>query len=149
VIVGSQQGGVPHRIQGRLKLFWCRNLSNCYSALRIAQVQVVFQLPSKIIPQVFLSSDVTPPQHLAYVKWFSAIPNTPDNNSRLYKVSRLTQNGQRVASMIPIDYIYSGIHLFPCFGQDTLSWNTFSVLELCQHFYINPFTNCDTFLVFL
>jgi hypothetical protein len=109
----------------------------------------VFQLPSKIIPQVFPSSDVTPPQHLAYVEWFSPIPTTPDTNTRLYKVSRLTRNGQRVASVIPVDHILSSVHLLPRFGQDTPLWNTFSVLELCQNFYINPFTNRDSFLLFL
>ncbi|KAN0140201.1 hypothetical protein V8E53_002097 [Lactarius tabidus] len=129
LVCGHQQGGAPHRIQ--------------------AQVQVVFQLPSKIIPQVFPSSDVTPPQHLAYVEWFSSIPTAPDNNTQLYKVSRLIQNGQRVASVIPVDHILSSIHLLPRFGQGTPSWNTFSVLELCQNFYINPFTNRDTFLLFL
>ena len=101
------------------------------------------------LAKVFLSSDVTPPQHLAYVKWFSSISTMPDNNSQLYKVSRLTQNGWHIASVIPVDHILSSVHLLPCFGQDTPSWNTFSVLELCQNFYINPFTNHDIFLLFM
>jgi hypothetical protein len=48
---------------------------------------------------------VTPPKHLAYVEWFSPIPITSDSNSRLYKVSRVTQNGCHLASVIPIDSI--------------------------------------------
>ena len=149
IVSGGGQGGAPHRIQGKFKLYEYNKLSNCSSALRIAQVRVVFELPNKIISQVFPSPDVTPPQHLAYVEWFSSIPTTPDSNSRLYKVSRLVQNGRRVASVIPVDHILSSIHLLPRFGQGTPLWNTFSVLELCQNFYINPFTNRDVFLLFL
>ncbi|KAH9017210.1 hypothetical protein EDB85DRAFT_2076133 [Lactarius pseudohatsudake] len=119
--------------------------------LRIAQVRVVFQLPNKVLPQLFPSTDVTPPTHLAYVEWFSTIPTTPDSNSRLYRVSRLTRNGRRLASVIPVDDIYSSVHLLPRFGQleDSPGCNTFSVLELCHSFYINPFSSRDIYLLFL
>ncbi|KAH9033544.1 hypothetical protein EDB85DRAFT_1837590, partial [Lactarius pseudohatsudake] len=53
---------------------------------------------------------------LAYVEWFSPIPATPDVNSLLYRVSRLTRNGRREASIIPVDSIFSSVHLFPRFG---------------------------------
>ncbi|KAH8986507.1 hypothetical protein EDB83DRAFT_2240317 [Lactarius deliciosus] len=119
--------------------------------LRIAQVRVVFQLPNKVLSQLFPSTDVAPPTHLAYVEWFSPIPTTPDSNSRLFKVSRLTRNGRRLASVIPVDNIYSSVHLLPRFGQleDTPGCNTFSVLELCHSFYINPFSCRDIYLLFL
>ncbi|KAH9016036.1 hypothetical protein EDB85DRAFT_1875359 [Lactarius pseudohatsudake] len=115
---------------------------------RIAQVRVVFQLPRKVIHQVFLSSDIALPTHLAYVEWFSPIPTTPDSND-LYRVSRLTQNGRHLASIIPIDSLFSSVHLLPRFGPETSEWNTFSVLELCRSFYINPFSNRDVFLLCL
>ncbi|KAH9041565.1 hypothetical protein EDB85DRAFT_2242145 [Lactarius pseudohatsudake] len=126
-------------------------LSNYFPGLRIAQVRVVFQLPNKVLPQLFPSTDVTPPTHLAYVEWFSTIPTTPDSNSRLYRVSRLTRNGRRLASVIPVDDIYSSVHLLPRFGQleDSPGCNTFSVLELCHSFYINPFSSRDIYLLFL
>ncbi|KAI9459935.1 hypothetical protein BJY52DRAFT_1204009 [Lactarius psammicola] len=102
--------------------------SGSQDSLQIAQVRVVFQLPIKAIPQLFPSADVTPPTHLAYVEWFSPIPTTPDSNSRLYKVSRLTQNGRHLASVIPVDTIYSSVHLLPRFGQPegtpSPEWNT-------------------------
>ncbi|KAI9450893.1 hypothetical protein BJY52DRAFT_1125614 [Lactarius psammicola] len=128
---------------------WCHNPSNHHSGLRIAQVRLVFQLPSKVIPQVFPSSNITPPTHLAYVEWFSPIPTTSDSNNLLHRVSRLSQNGRRLASIIPVDSILSSVHLFPRFAQDTLEQNTFSVLELCDTFYINPFSNRDIYLLFL
>ncbi|KAI9436290.1 hypothetical protein H4582DRAFT_2112156 [Lactarius indigo] len=119
-----------------------------HSNAQVAQVRVVFQLPSKVIQQVFLSSDIALPMHLAYVEWFSPIPTVPDSND-LYKVSRLTQNGRHLASVIPVDHLFSSVHLLPHFGPETLEWNTFSVLELCRNFYINPFSNRDVFLLCL
>ena len=115
----------------------------------MAQVCVVFQLPNKVVPQVFLSQNATPPTHLAYVEWFSPIPTTPDSNSLLYKVSRLVQNGWCVASVITVDSILSSVHLLPHFREDAPSWNTILVLELCHSFYINPFSDRDNFLLFL
>jgi len=119
--------------------------------LRIAQVRVVFQLPSQVIPQIFLSADVTLPTHLAYVEWFSPIPTSFNHNSLLYRVSKLSRNGRRLASVIPVDSIHCSVHLLPCFGQGTpdSDWNTFSVLELCHNFYINPFSSRDIYLLFL
>ncbi|KAF8270896.1 hypothetical protein EI94DRAFT_1770660 [Lactarius quietus] len=111
-------------------------------------VRVVFQLPSKLNPLIFPSSEATPPTHLAYVKWFSPIPTSLDSNSKLYRVSRLTRRGRRIASVIPVDSIISSIHLFPCFGQNTLTGKTFLVLELCHSFYINPFSSRDNYLIF-
>jgi hypothetical protein len=122
--------------------------SNYRTGLRIAQVRVVFQLPSKVIPLVFPSLEDTLPTHLAYVEWFSPIPTTPDSNSNLYKVSRLVRNGRRVASVIPVDSVISSVHLFPRFGQNAPIGKTFTVLELCNSFYINPFSSRDNFLLF-
>ena len=146
LVRGGPQGG---RNQSKPLLYWCNSLLNCCAGLRVAQVRVVFQLPSKIIRQVIPSSEVTLPTHLAYVEWFSPIPTTPESNSLLYKVSRLTQDSRNLASIIPINTILCSVHLFPRFRQDTLTWNTFSVLELCPSFYINPFSSRDVFLLFL
>ncbi|KAH9015234.1 hypothetical protein EDB85DRAFT_2076369 [Lactarius pseudohatsudake] len=115
--------------------------------LQIAQVCVVFQIPEGSIPVLFPSLTTVLPTHLAYVEWFSPIPATPDANHSLYRVSRLTRNGRRDASIIPVDSIFSSVHLFPRFGQQSREWNTFSVLELCQSFYINPFSDRDMYLL--
>jgi hypothetical protein len=116
---------------------------------RIVQVRVVFEIPRKVIHDVFPSPDITPPQHLAYVEWFSPIPVTPGSNHLLYKVSRLTHHGRRRASIIPVESILCSVHLLPIFGQRVpREWNTFSVLELCNAFYINPFSDRDNYMVF-
>ena len=113
---------------------------------------MVFQLPKKAIPEVFPILDLdAAPTHLAYVEWFSPIPSIPDANHQMYKVSRLVDNAteRRRASVIPVDSIIFSIHLFPWFGQYTSEWNTYLVIELCHTFYINPFSDRDTYLRFL
>ncbi|KAH9012017.1 hypothetical protein EDB84DRAFT_1590615 [Lactarius hengduanensis] len=115
---------------------------------KIAQVRVIFQLPERSIPDLFPSLTMVLPTHLTYVEWFSPIPATPDANSSLYRVSRSTCNGQHDTSIIPVASIFSSVHLFPRFGQQMHEWNTFSVLELCHSFYINPFSDQDMYLIF-
>ncbi|KAH8978844.1 hypothetical protein EDB92DRAFT_1807046, partial [Lactarius akahatsu] len=113
----------------------------------VAQVRIVFQIPERSIPVLFLTLTMVLPTHLTYVEWFSPIPATPDANHSLYRVSRLTGNGRHDASIIPVDSIFSSVCLFPQFGQQSREWNTFSVLELCQSFYINPFSDRDMYLL--
>ena len=48
---------------------------------------------------VFPSPNVTRPGHLAYIEWFSPIQATRDPTHQMYRVSRLTENGQRLASV--------------------------------------------------
>ncbi|KAH9953413.1 hypothetical protein BC827DRAFT_1282164 [Russula dissimulans] len=116
---------------------------------RIAQVCVVFQIPKKVISTVFLSSTVSLPEHLAYVNWFSYVSRTRDSNHGMYGVSRLMQNSQRQASIIPVDSIFSSVHLIPRFGQNSLQEsNSFTVLENCHNFYVNPFSDVDSYLRF-
>ncbi|KAN0131561.1 hypothetical protein V8E53_010669 [Lactarius tabidus] len=116
---------------------------------RIAQVRVVFEIPNRVTKEVFSSPNTTLPEHLAYVEWFSPIPVTPGPNHGLYRVNRLTHQGRRHASIIPVSSILRSVHLFPIFGSlAPRQWNTFSVLELCNNFYINPFSDRDNYLMF-
>ena len=115
---------------------------------RIAQVRAVFQIPSKVFDVVFPSLDVSPPSHLAYVQWFSPIPTTPDPVHQMYKVSRLTQNDPRHAGIVPVESILCSVHLFPQFGPSTQDWDSFTVLERCQTFYINPFASKHSYFTF-
>ncbi|KAI9432280.1 hypothetical protein H4582DRAFT_2113196 [Lactarius indigo] len=145
---------IPSRFDTALVRSSSQNSTGGNSGYRIAQVRVVFQLPYRAIPEVFPSLDTAVaalPTHLAYVEWFSTIPTMPDANHLMYRVSRSMHNGHRHASIIPVSSIVSSIHLFPCFSHRTIpqDWNTYSVLELCHTFYINPFSDRDTYLRFL
>ena len=103
---------------------------------------MVFEIPNWVIKQVFTDPDTPPPKYLAYVEWFSPILTTHGSNHQLYKVTRLTQNGWRCASIIPVKSIIRSVHLFPNFRPHALQeWSTFMVLELCNSFYVNPFSD--------
>jgi hypothetical protein len=67
----------------------------------------------------------------------------------MYKVSRLMRDGRRLASIIPVDTLLCSVHLFPqCHPATPREWNSFTVLERCQTFYLNPFSNRDIYLMF-
>ena len=133
---------------GRFWQYLSISTADWYVGHQIAQVRVVFEIPSKVVHDVFLGN-TSPPKHLAYVEWFSAIPANPGPHHLLYKVTRFTHGGRRRASIIPVDCILHSVHLLPVFGQRTSrEWNTFSVLELCNAFYVNPFSDRDSYLIF-
>ncbi|KAF8256476.1 hypothetical protein EI94DRAFT_408095 [Lactarius quietus] len=72
----------------------------------------------------------------------------PGPNHGLYRVTRLTQNGRRRASIIPIASILRSVHLLPVFGpESSREWRTFTVLEQCNSFYINPFSDRESYLM--
>ncbi|KAH9030534.1 hypothetical protein EDB85DRAFT_2074297 [Lactarius pseudohatsudake] len=112
---------------------------------RIAQVRVVFQIPTKVVHDIFFHDA---PTHLAYVEWFSPLSPTPDVNHLMYKVSRLMDGGRRSAAVIPVGSIIGSVHLIPRFGPVTPDWNSFSVLEQCSIFYVNSFSDQDNYLRF-
>lgn len=112
-------------------------------------MRVVFEIPNRVIEEVFTAPNTPPPGILAYVEWFSPIPVTRSSTHGLYKVTRLTQAGRRRASIIPVTSIIRSVHLFPTFGPHVpQEWNTFTVLELCNSFYINPFSDRENYLIF-
>ncbi len=102
---------------------------DCYSGHWIAQLHVVFQIPLKVIDDIFPgTSSLT---HLAYAEWFSPLLATQDTNHQMYRVTRVMHSGQRCAKVIPVESILGSIHLLPQFGSITPhDWNSFSVL-LC------------------
>ena len=148
LVWGKAQDGSLHGINGKSFSHARVCPPGCCIGHRIAQVRVVFEIPSRVNCDVFPSSDITPPEHLAYVEWFLPIPVTPGLNHLLYKVNRLMHHGQQCASIIPVKFILCSVHLFPVFGQHTQEWNTFTALELCNAFYINPFSNQDNYMTF-
>ena len=137
--------------KGQLDLVIFILVTDSYSGRRIAQVRVVFQIPSRVVDMVFPLLDNPPPNHLAYVEWFSPIPPRPDPKHLMYRLSRLVRNGRRSVSIISVDSIICSVHLLPRFGglSTPPEWNHFTVLEQCQSFYINPFTDMYRYLTFV
>jgi hypothetical protein len=60
------------------------------------------------------------------------------------------QGGHRRATIIPVDTILCSVHLIPRFGPVTPSeWSSSTVLEQCNTFFINPFTDLYNYLTFV
>ncbi|KAI0667134.1 hypothetical protein C8Q78DRAFT_1070858 [Trametes maxima] len=116
---------------------------------RICQVRVVFTLPDATLDFMFpaLAPHQRPPRHLAHVEWFSKFPALPQRNSRMYKVTRSIENGERAASILPVSLMERSIHLIPKWGEAPWprDWNSENVLDRCNVFYVNPFKDAHTY----
>jgi len=126
------------------------DLTNWYTGHWIAQVRVVFHIPSSIVHDMSPTLDTLPPTHLAYVEWFSPLTAAPDPKHQMYRVSRQMRNGCWSVSIIPVDRILHSVHLIPRFGPVTpQEWNSFTVLDQCHTFYVNPFCDVHSYLTFV
>ncbi|KAF8715292.1 hypothetical protein AX14_012641 [Amanita brunnescens Koide BX004] len=117
-------------------------------AHRVAQVRAVFSI-SPMAKKLLFPTNNEPPEHLAYIEWFTPFQPRPEPNSRLYKVSRAHRGDARMASIIPVGNITQSIHLIPLVGSTMpRNLNSLTVLDHCQSFLVNSFMNTDTYLMF-
>ncbi|KAJ7127219.1 hypothetical protein C8R44DRAFT_617264, partial [Mycena epipterygia] len=69
---------------------------------------------------------------LAYVEWFSSFKPQLERYHLMYKVVRTIKNGDRLASIIPVNNIRRSIHLLPKFGPVAPpDWKSHNVLDKC------------------
>ena len=126
-----------------LLYYWSPKLAYC-----VAQICVIFSIKPATRKLLFSDRNHTP-HHLAYVEWFTPFQTTPKPNTGLYKVSRSFQQNARVASIVPVKDIVQSIHLSPLPGRSMPpEWNSHSVLEECNTFLVNSFTDYHTYLLF-
>ena len=70
----------------------------------------------------------------------------------MYKIKRSysTEEDLRLAEIVPVERIRYSVQLFPQFGPGAVSqeWTWDNVLDECESFYVNPFTNDHVYSLF-
>ncbi|KAI0054653.1 hypothetical protein BV25DRAFT_1873302 [Artomyces pyxidatus] len=115
---------------------------------RVGQVRLVFRLSETASAHTF-DPQTTTPTHLAYVEWFSKFKPAPEDHHEMYRITRSyeQQGERRMVSIIPVDKLVCSVHLIPRFGPEApRDWTSGNVLEICEAFYVNSFTDRHTYL---
>ncbi|KAM6497273.1 hypothetical protein JOM56_007746, partial [Amanita muscaria] len=138
---------IPGRFDTVLVYRGAENYSGIH-AYRVAQVRVVFSIGPMALKHLFGDQN-QPPQHLAYVEWFTAFRASPEPDSKLYKVERSYQGNDHLASIVPVTNITQSIHLSPLPGRVIpREWNSNTVLDNCRSFLVNAFCDTHSYLAF-
>ncbi|KAI0683319.1 hypothetical protein BC835DRAFT_1536434 [Cytidiella melzeri] len=108
----------------------------------VGRVRLVFSLPPAARRLLFTHESAVP-THLAYVEWYTKLQPRPEADHLLYKILPLVDDcGDPICSIVAVKDIRQSAHLFPKFGPSAPSeWTSSNVLDLCQTFYINSFSN--------
>lgn len=113
------------------------------SGLRVARVRVFFRIPKRFDVTMFAEHGITPPEHLAYVEWFTA-PTSKNRDHLMYTVTR--KHGQPEAEIIDVRSIRRNCQLVPFFGERVdRSWTSDNVLDTCEKFLVNNFQDQHTY----
>ncbi|KAM6495003.1 hypothetical protein JOM56_009626 [Amanita muscaria] len=139
---------VPGRFDTAL-VYYGPESQNGIHAYRVAQIRVVFTLGSVALKHLFGNCE-DPPQHLAYVEWFTPFRASPEPDTMLYKIERSCQGNARLASIIPVSHIAQSIHLSPLPSGREMprEWNSNNILDNCRSFLVNTFSDTRTYLKF-
>ncbi|KAJ3806989.1 hypothetical protein F5876DRAFT_90804 [Lentinula aff. lateritia] len=115
---------------------------------RVGRVRVIFSLPPDKL-DTLIPSDIPPPQHLAYVTWFTKFTVNPEPATGLYRVKRdIEASGLCTASIVALDSIVCSAHLFPQWGGSVPpEWTSETVLDHTPSFLLNTFKDEHTYTV--
>ena len=135
-------------IQGRFDTVLVNEGDGEYIGLqghRVGQVKVIFALTPTAIKSTFPPNS-PPPQYLAYVEWFSAFENNPLADHQFYQIEKLFNGNDRLASIVPLSNISRSVHLIPKFDPiNYRKWSSANVLDNCDTFYLNHFSDRSAF----
>ena len=111
----------------------------------MAQVRLIFKLPKRASDDLF--PDVLAPGHLVYIERFTRL-TAPDPVHGMYKVKRLRNaNGARLASVVEVRNIRRSCHLLPEIGPVVpREWTSSTVLDRCDTFWLNPFSDLHMYM---
>ncbi|RPD58107.1 hypothetical protein L226DRAFT_467289 [Lentinus tigrinus ALCF2SS1-7] len=116
----------------------------------VGRLRLVFSLSDTACKQ--LIPDVIDPGPLAYVEWFTQFTQ-PNPIHGLYKVSR-ERDRQRslVASVVEVKNIRRSCHLFPAVnrrdGIIPRDWTSSTVLDSCEDFWVNRYSDMHMYMTF-
>ncbi|KAI0816851.1 hypothetical protein BC628DRAFT_1479638 [Trametes gibbosa] len=112
---------------------------------QVVQLRLVFRVPAWALATLF-PNHPSPPEYLAYIEHFTPFTSLPDPTTGLYQVIRSVRGSSRLASIIPVDRIVRSCHLLPRFwAVAPREWTSSNVLEKCSTFYVNAFTDRNTY----
>src|SRR5260221_14340165 len=88
--------------------------------------------------------------HLHQVVFSTHTVAIPDPAHYMYRVSRLIKDRGLHRGIIPVDWVLYSIYLLPCFRPVIpWEWSSFTVLDQCQTFYVNLFTDVYSYISFV
>lgn len=110
----------------------------------VAQVRLFFQQEVSTVA----SSDV-----LVYVQPFEPASGTikmkvqqPERDVNMFRVVRCIHNGKRKGLVVKLTDLWRPVELVPVFGKECpASWTTENAVELAQEFYVNSFSEKETY----
>ena len=99
-------------------------------------------MPARHVATLFPRGAADPPTYLAYVEWFTPFTPSPDPLHGLYRVKKALQSGVRQAEIVSLHSIRRSVHVYPSFGHVVPShWSSSNVLDNCDIFFVNSFTD--------
>lgn len=80
---------------------------------------------------------------MAYVEWFMPFTCTRfDHDLKMFRISRLQDRGEHVASIVLLATVRGSVQLLPKFGPvAAVDWRSSNVLDQSLFFYVNPFSD--------
>ncbi|KAH6901475.1 hypothetical protein BKA70DRAFT_1388344 [Coprinopsis sp. MPI-PUGE-AT-0042] len=116
---------------------------------RVGRVRVVFALPEHVLSLMF-KPEVVAPAHLAYVEWYTPFAAQPEANHGMYKI-KATRNAEgHMCSVIPVANIRRSVHLYPKCGPSVPpEWKSSNVLDLCDTFLLNDFSDKHAYRIII
>ena len=107
--------------------------------LRVARLKLVFTLPNTLHPV---------PLRLAYIEWFRPF-GVRDHTTSMFVVAPATRNQVSFSQVVELEDIVRSCHLIPKFGSVvSLDWTRDNVYDRCNKFFVNPFIDVHSFILF-
>ena len=117
---------------------------------RVGRVHTIFSIPDRFHSQVISNPQATTlSPHLAYIEWFAPFRQNPEPHHNLFSVKRPPLL-QRQYSIVPVNQIVRSVHLIPRFGpQVDRSWTSSNVLDECDSFFLNQFSDRNAYITLI